>query len=116
MTAGDDLTFYATTAQVIPVLMIVVGFQTQGWKLRGWGRWIAFVEFSFCAGAMIDSLRFLHSGEPGRWSPTYQFTAIFVLVVTIAISLFPWAFGMKHPAADDPKHGEDPKRRKRKRG
>jgi hypothetical protein len=89
------LEFYAVTAEVIPVLLLVVGFQIRGWELRGWGRWrwFALAEFIFVVTAETHSLLVLEAEKTNWLDPTLELTAYFILMLTIGGALFPWWFG-----------------------
>ena len=89
----DGLGFYATAAQVIPTLMIVVAFQTRGWAGRGLWGWFAVIQFSVCFLAVFHSLTVLYAEEPNRLGPYLEIIAISLLMVALAAALFPWYFG-----------------------
>jgi uncharacterized membrane-anchored protein len=91
--AVKGLGFYSTAAQVIPVLVLVVGFQIRGWAARGWFRWVALAEFILCLTAETHSLAVLHAEKENAVGPALEYSAINVLFVTIGAALFPWWYG-----------------------
>jgi hypothetical protein len=116
MTTLKGLQFYAAAAQVIPVLLIVVGFQIRGWANQGWLRWLALGEFILVSSAEYNALAVLETEKTSWADPTLIYTAIFVMMGTIGASLFPWFYGY-NPSPPTPTSPRDPKggRGKRRR-
>jgi uncharacterized membrane-anchored protein len=114
MTTVKGLGFYSTAAQVIPVLLLVVGFQIRGWAARGWFRWVALAEFIVCLSAETHSLGVLNAERTNSAGPTLEYTAIFMLFGTIGAALFPWWYG-HDPTKIGERESESGKARRRRR-
>jgi hypothetical protein len=87
------LEFYSAAVQIIPVLLLVVGFQIRAYALQGWWRWLALIEFILVVSAEIHALTVLQD-ETTNWAdPWLTYTAISVLLTNIGAALFPWWYG-----------------------
>jgi hypothetical protein len=93
VTDVTGLGFYATAAQVIPTLMIVVAFQTRGWAGSGFFGFFALTQFLVCFFAVLHSLTVLYSEKPNALGPTIEIAAVCLLLITIGAALFPAYLG-----------------------
>jgi cytochrome bd-type quinol oxidase subunit 2 len=111
-----SLEFYAAAAQVIPVLLLVVGFQIRGYTRAPFWRWFALAEFIFVIAGEIRALEVLRTQETSWADPWMTQASIFILITTIGASLFPWWYRFDPTNVGVPPRNQNkPRRTGRKR-